>query len=79
MLLIGKPECHLCEDAREVVAAVCGEMGVAWVEASILDDPELADRYWETIPVTIVDGVQIAVWGLLAEDLRTALLADNRT
>ena len=75
VLLIGKPECHLCEQARDVVARVCGELDVDWAEASILDDPELADRYWEFIPVTFVDGVQLAHWGLTEEQLRTALQA----
>ena len=75
VLLIGKPDCHLCEEARDVVARVCADLGVDWAEASILDDPELADRYWEWIPVTFVDGVQIAHWGVSADRLREALSA----
>ena len=50
--LIGKPDCHLCADARGVIATVCAELGVGWQEVSILDDPELADEYWDKIPVT---------------------------
>ena len=75
VLLIGKPDCHLCDEARETVARVCADLGVDWAEASILDDPELADRYWEWIPVTFVDGVQIAHWGVSADQLRQALSA----
>ncbi len=56
--LIGKPECHLCDDARAVIAQVCADLCVGWRELSILDDPELADEYWEQIPVTLVDGKQ---------------------
>ena len=56
--LIGKPDCHLCEDARAVIESVCAELGVGWEEVSIFDDPELADLYWEQIPVTLIDGVQ---------------------
>ena len=74
VLLIGKPDCHLCEEARETVAQVCADLGVDWAEASILDDPELADRYWELIPVTFVDGVQVSHWGLTAAQLRAALV-----
>ena len=44
MILVGKPGCHLCDDARTVVAAVCADTGAGWAEVSILDDPELADR-----------------------------------
>lgn len=73
VLLVGKPGCHLCEDAAVIVARVCDEAGVTWAEASVLDDPDLADRYWELIPVTLVDGRMIARWGLNADELRAAL------
>ena len=71
--LVGKPDCHLCEDARAVVAAVCVETGEQFVELSILDDPELADLYWEQIPVTLVDGVQHDYWRVDPDRLRAAL------
>ena len=54
--LIGKPECHLCDDARAVIAQVCDETGDTWEELSILDDPALAAEHWERIPVVLVDG-----------------------
>ena len=73
--LVGKPDCHLCEAAREVVAAVCAETGDTFVERSILDDPELADLYWEQIPVILVDGTQHDFWRVDADRLRAALAA----
>ena len=54
--LIGRPGCHLCDQARAVIAQVCEQVGVGWTELSILDDPKLADKYFELIPVTLVDG-----------------------
>lgn len=77
-MLVGKPGCHLCDEAREVIAAVCADQGVDWVEVSILDDPDLADRYWEKIPVTVVDGVEHDFWRVDAARLRAALVTDNR-
>jgi hypothetical protein len=56
VVLIGKPACHLCDQARAVVAEVCERLGVDWAEQSIFDDPALYDEYWERIPVTLVDG-----------------------
>jgi hypothetical protein len=47
VLLVGKAGCHLCEDARAVVARVCAELGESWSEADILTDPDLARRYCE--------------------------------
>jgi hypothetical protein len=76
--LIGKPDCHLCEDARAVVATVCAETGEEFVERSILDDPELADLYWEQIPVTLVDGVQHDYWRVDPDRLRAALAKPRR-
>ncbi len=71
--LIGKPGCHLCDEARVVVSRVCGELGVPWEERSILDDEQLHARYWEQIPVTLVDGVQHDFWRVDEDRLRRAL------
>ena len=30
--LLVRASCHLCDDAREVVSAVCAEAGERWVE-----------------------------------------------
>ena len=73
--LIGKPGCHLCDEAREVVARVTAELGEAFEERSILDDPALHERYWEQIPVTLVDGKQHDFWRVSEDRLRAALLA----
>lgn len=71
--LITKPGCHLCGPAREVVERVARDLGVRWVELSILDDPELNAAYWEQIPVTLVDGVQHDFWRVDESRLRGAL------
>jgi aryl-alcohol dehydrogenase-like predicted oxidoreductase len=71
--IIGKPDCHLCADAEAVVAAVCAELGADYVVRSILDDPVLADRYWEQIPVVLVDGRQHDFWRVDPARLRAAL------
>lgn len=76
--LIGKPSCHLCDVAREVVDSVCGELGIGWQELSIFDDPALYDEYWERIPVTFVDGRIHDIWRVDPGSLREAL-TDNRT
>lgn len=71
--LLGKPGCHLCDDAREVIARVAGDLGVSWEELDITQDPELNGRYWEQIPVTLIDGVQHDFWRVDEARLRTAL------
>lgn len=78
VVLLGKPGCHLCDVAGAVVAQVCGELGVGWVERSILDDPELERRHRDQIPVVLVDGVQHGHWRVDADRLRAALVARAR-
>lgn len=73
--LVGKPGCHLCDDARVVIEQVCADTGESYAEVSIYDDLEMADLYWEQIPVTLVDGVQHAFWRVDAARLRAALAA----
>lgn len=71
--LIGKPGCHLCDEARSVVARVCGDAGVAWEERSILADPALFDEYWDRIPVVLVAGRPHDFWRIDADRLRAAI------
>ena len=73
IVLVGKPGCHLCEAARETVARVAAEHGEEWVERSILDDAALHERYWEQIPVLLVDGVQVDYWHVDEGRMRAAL------
>jgi glutaredoxin len=71
--LYGKPGCHLCDDARQVVARVCEELGEEYVEVDITTDEELARRFAEEIPVTYVDGRQHDFWRVDARRLAHAL------
>ena len=71
--LYGKPGCHLCDEARAVVARVCAELGEEYVEVDITGDPELARRFGEEIPVTFVDGRQHDFWRVDPRRLTAAL------
>ena len=71
--MIGKPGCHLCDDARAVVARVAAELDVGWTELDITRDEELAAQYWEQIPVTLVDGRRHDFWKVDEARLREAL------
>ena len=73
--LYAKPGCHLCDDARAVIARVCAELGESYEEISILDDPALQERYGEEIPVTFVDGKQHDFWRVDPARLRKALMS----
>jgi glutaredoxin len=71
--LLGKDGCHLCDDARAVIARVCADLGVDWTEVDITTDEALFERYRDEIPVTLVDGEQHDIWYVSEDRLRRAL------
>jgi hypothetical protein len=73
--LIGKPGCHLCDDARVVIAQVVSEVGgdVTVGEVSILEDEALLARYEEEIPVVLINGAVHTIWRVDAGRLRRVL------
>ena len=72
--LIGKPDCHLCDDALAIVTEVVAEFeGIELEQASILDDPALYELYVEEIPVVLVNGRVHTIWRVDPARLRTAL------
>ncbi|MGB4778482.1 glutaredoxin family protein [Microbacterium sp.] len=78
LTLVSKPDCHLCDVAREVVDVVVAELpedAVEVEELSILDDPALYEQWWEKIPVVLIDDRLHAHWRLSADRLRDALTA----
>nr|WP_246323676.1 glutaredoxin family protein [Alpinimonas psychrophila] len=73
--MIGKPSCHLCDDARLVVNDVVAQLhsadspaidpGVSRLivrELSIETDRALFDEYWEQIPVLLINGKVHNFW-----------------
>ncbi|MEO7122840.1 MAG: glutaredoxin family protein [Lacisediminihabitans sp.] len=81
LTLIGKPGCHLCDDARDVVTSVVAELAqqtsapsITVQELSIFDDPELHAKYVEEIPVLLLNGRVHNIWRVDAMRLRKAIL-----
>jgi len=73
--LLSRAGCHLCDEARSVIAAIADELGVGWDERDITDSATDQAQYADMIPVTFIDGVQHDFWHVSAERLRAALLA----
>jgi hypothetical protein len=79
LTLIGKPDCHLCDVARDVVEAVIAELPdetadrIEITEASIAEDPALFDLWWEKIPVLLIDDELHAHWRISPDRLRERL------
>ena len=73
VVLYSRPGCHLCDDARAVIEAVCAELGERYDEIDITGSEELTRSFGEEIPVTFVDGRQHDFWRVDPARLRAAL------
>ena len=73
VVLYSRPGCHLCDDARAVIEAVCAEVGEQYDEIDITGSEELTRSFGEEIPVTFVDGRQHDFWRVDPARLRAAL------
>jgi glutaredoxin len=78
--LIGKPGCHLCDDARIALSAVIASFEAAQpgivvsiAEKNILEDAALALKHSEEIPVVLIDGKMHSYWHVDAARLTAAL------
>ena len=73
VLLLSRPGCHLCDQAREVIERVTAELRVGWAERDITGSPDDLRQYSDMVPVTFVDGVQHDFWQVSEQRLRAAL------
>jgi hypothetical protein len=71
--LLSRPGCHLCDDAREVIARVAADTGARWQERDITASAADLAEYGDKIPVTLIDGVQHDFWRVSEDRLRAAL------
>jgi hypothetical protein len=76
--LLSRPGCHLCDDARAVIASVAADLGVPWQERDITLSESDLRAYGDMIPVTLIDGVQHDFWRVSEQRLRAALAAPAR-
>ena len=71
--LFGKPGCHLCDEARDVVRRVCDHRAIELREIDVTLDPTLHREYGERIPVLAVNGEELFEYfvdeGVLVERL----------
>jgi glutaredoxin len=74
VVVLTRQGCHLCDEAIAQVAAVCAEIGEAYVVLDVDSDPDMQRRYTEQVPVTFVDGAQHDFWRVDPVRLKAALL-----
>jgi glutaredoxin len=82
LTLIGKPGCHLCDDALEVIDQVLADFAAAKPQKQVevkhvnmLDHEDLIQKYAEEIPVLLINGNMHTYWRIDDERLMRALHA----
>jgi glutaredoxin len=73
VVLYGKADCHLCDEARAVLERVRAETPFELVERDIAADEGLHRRYLERIPVVEVDGEEVFEFFVDEAELRRRL------
>ncbi|GLY23582.1 glutaredoxin family protein [Micromonospora echinospora] len=69
LMLITRPGCHLCDDAREALARVVAVTGDRWTERDVTGDLELEREYGDRLPVVLLDGREHGYWRVEEERL----------
>jgi glutaredoxin len=72
--LYTRPGCHLCDEARQAILGLRGELPPFELrEVNIEQDEDLLARYLERIPVVAVDGEVVSELELKLDVLRAML------
>jgi glutaredoxin len=74
LALVTRPDCHLCDVAKEALDRVAAATGETWTELDVTADLELEREYGDRVPVVLLDGREHGYWRVeedrLLRDLR---------
>lgn len=71
--LLTRVGCHLCDQAKGVLARMAAEDGFGWREVDVDADSRLTDEFGDRVPVVLVDGREHGYWRVEPDRLRRAL------
>jgi glutaredoxin len=74
--IYSKPDCHLCDEALQVLARVRRDHDFELIERDITSDDVLLRAYFERIPVVAVDGRELFEFFVDEHALRSRLASD---
>ena len=74
VVLYGKPGCHLCEIAHQLLLGLAREFDLAIEEVDITRDDTLLVRFGETIPVVVIDDRTMLAAPIRTADVRSAFM-----
>jgi len=71
--LYTRPGCHLCEEAKAVIAPLLRESGATLREVNVDENPALKERYAWDVPVIFIGARKAAKHRVNAEQFRRQL------
>jgi len=71
--LYTRPGCHLCEEAKAVIAPLLRESGATLREVNVDEDAALKERYASDVPVIFIGARKAAKHRVNAEQFRRQL------
>lgn len=58
--MLTRSGCHLCDQMAAVLERGLGPRGTAWLAIDVDGDPALRERFGDTVPVLLRDGLPVA-------------------
>ena len=78
VILYTRPGCHLCDVAKlQIIAADCADL-YEFQEVDIETDPDLVERYGESIPVVAINNVDTFKYRVTPAGFRKAVQTSRR-
>ena len=75
VVLYTREGCRLCTHARDALRRLARDVEFEVRVVDVDADPALAERYGESVPVVVVDGVEVSAGRIDVAAVRRALVA----
>lgn len=75
--LLSRRDCHLCDEAEEVLRSLQEEMAFKYVKVDVDADAALRERYGHEVPVLLVGGRKLCKYRIDPDRLRRKLQQNN--
>jgi glutaredoxin len=75
VVVYSKPGCHLCEDALALLNDLRAEFQIAIAEIDITTDDALHKKYFDQIPILVIDNRVTLAAPIRAQDVHAALIS----
>ncbi len=79
LVLYTRPDCHLCEEMKEVLAGVAKDCPYRLAEINISGNPELEDCFGLEVPVLFINGRKAFKYRVTARDLRNRMKREGQS